>query len=94
MNKGGADDMSAEQRARLERVATMPESEIDTSDIPEAPPGAWAGAEIGRFYRPRKEIITIRLDADLVDHFKRLAGGRGYQTAINAALRAHVGKEI
>lgn len=94
MNKGGADDMSAEQRARLERAAAMSDSEIDTSDIPEAPPGAWAGAEVGRFYRPRKEVVTIRLDADLVDHFKRQAGGRGYQTAINAALRAHVGKGI
>jgi len=94
MNKGGADDMSAEQRARLERAAAMPDSAIDTSDIPEAPPGAWAGAEVGRFYRPRKEVVTIRLDADLVDHFRRQAGGRGYQTAINAALRAHVGKGI
>ena len=92
MSKGEVDDMGAEQRARLERAAAMPDSEIDTSDIPEAPPGAWAGAEVGRFYRPRKEVVTIRLDSDLVDYFKRQAGGRGYQTAINAALRQHIAK--
>lgn len=92
MSKGEVDDMRAEQRARLERAAAMPDSEIDTSDIPEAPPGAWAGAEVGRFYRPRKEVVTIRLDSDLVDYFRRQAGGRGYQTAINAALRQHIAK--
>ena len=92
MSKGKVDGMNAEQRARLERAAALPDSEIDTSDIPEAPPGAWAGAEVGRFYRPRKEVVTIRLDADLVEYFKRQAGGRGYQTAINAALRQHVAK--
>jgi uncharacterized protein (DUF4415 family) len=32
--------------------------------------------------------MTLRIDADILDWFKRHAeGGRGYQTAINAALR-------
>ena len=37
--------------------------------------------------------ITIRLDRDLVDHFKQLvnkAGGGNYQTSINNALREYV----
>ena len=35
---------------------------------------------------PLKQIeTTIRLDADVLDHFK--AGGKGWQTRINAALR-------
>ena len=43
------------------------------------------------FYRPVKKQLTLRLDADLVDWFKRHAkGGRGYQTDINSALRDHV----
>ena len=40
-----------------------------------------------------KTRITIRLDSDLVDHFKQLvheAGGGNYQTLINNALRAYV----
>jgi len=42
---------------------------------------------------PNKVRITIRLDADLVDHFKNQvneAGGGNYQTLINNALRAHI----
>jgi uncharacterized protein (DUF4415 family) len=36
-------------------------------------------------YRPIKRSITLRLDADVVDWFKK--AGRGYQTRINRALR-------
>ena len=32
-----------------------------------------------------KEVVTIRLDRDVVDHFK--ASGDGWQTRINEALR-------
>lgn len=75
MSKNKIENMSAEQRARLERAATLPDSEIDTSDIPGAPPGAWTETVVGRFYRPRKEVVIIRLDADLVEYLKRQAGG-------------------
>ena len=42
---------------------------------------------------PNKERITIRLDADVIEHFRRLvheAGGGNYQTLINDALREHI----
>ncbi len=42
---------------------------------------------------PGKVRITIRLDADLINHFKSLvsnAGGGNYQTLINDALREHI----
>jgi uncharacterized protein (DUF4415 family) len=42
---------------------------------------------------PAKQRITIRLDADVIEHFKRLvheAGGGNYQTLINDALREHI----
>lgn len=42
---------------------------------------------------PNKKRITIRLDGDIVDHFKQQvleAGGGNYQTLINAALREHI----
>ena len=42
---------------------------------------------------PNKERITIRLDADVIEHFKRLvheAGGGNYQSLINQALREHI----
>jgi uncharacterized protein (DUF4415 family) len=42
-------------------------------------------------YKPRKEAVTLRLDADVVAWFKR--PGRGYQTRINGALRKLVMEE-
>ena len=42
---------------------------------------------------PNKTRITIRLDGDIINHFKQRvleAGGGNYQTLINAALREHI----
>ena len=42
---------------------------------------------------PNKVRITIRLDADIIEHFKKLvhdAGGGNYQRLINDALREHI----
>ena len=51
----------------------------------------WSDARRGVFYRPVKQQITLRLDADIIAWFKaRAPGGRGYQTEINRALRDHV----
>lgn len=42
---------------------------------------------------PNKVRITIRLDGDIIEHFKNqvhLAGGGNYQTHINEALRDYI----
>ena len=42
---------------------------------------------------PNKTRITIRLDGDIIDHFKNQvekAGGGNYQTLINNALRQYI----
>ena len=79
------------QRERLERLAAKPDAAIDTSYIPEVLD--WSGAVRGGLYRPRKEAITIRLDADLIAWFKdRTPEGQGYQTRINTALREYIGQ--
>jgi len=42
---------------------------------------------------PNKTRITIRLDTDILDHFKGIvneAGGGNYQTLINNVLRDHI----
>ena len=64
-------------------LASMRDAKIDTSDIPERKD--WRGAVVGRFYRPIKEPVTIRLDADVLAWLK--ARGKGYQTRINGLLR-------
>ncbi len=41
--------------------------------------------------KPRKVQLTLRLDPDIIDFFR--AGGRGWQTRINAALREYVERQ-
>ncbi len=68
---------------QLEYIDALPDDQIDTSDIPEATD--WKNAVRGKFYRPIKRPVTVRLDADVVAWLKR--PGKGYQTRINRLLR-------
>jgi uncharacterized protein (DUF4415 family) len=54
------------QVARLKALAARPDSEIDTSDIPELTDEQWKNAERGRFYRPAKRQTTARVDGDVL----------------------------
>jgi uncharacterized protein (DUF4415 family) len=81
--------MGSSQTAELAALAKLPDEEIDTRDIPEIKD--WRAAEIGKFYRPRKQSVTIRLDADILAWFK--ARSPKYQTAVNRVLRDHVMKD-
>ncbi len=67
----------------------MAEEDIDTSDIPEVTD--WSGAKRGLFYRPVKQQLTLRLDADVIAWFR--SNGTGYQSRINSALWEHVSRE-
>jgi uncharacterized protein (DUF4415 family) len=73
------------QIANLKALAARPDSEIDTSDIPELTAEQWKKGIRGRFYRPVKQQITARVDADVLEWLK--AQGKGYQSRINAILR-------
>jgi uncharacterized protein (DUF4415 family) len=73
------------QRKHLTELAALPDESIDTSDIPELSDEAWSAAVRGRFYRPVKQQITARVDADVLDWLK--SQGRGYQGRLNAILR-------
>lgn len=73
------------RRRELAGLAAMPEKAINTSDIPER--ADWRQGHLGKFYRPVKQQITLRIDADVIAWFK--ARGEGYQTALNNALRQH-----
>jgi uncharacterized protein (DUF4415 family) len=77
--------LTAKQKRELAALAALPGHQIDTSDIPELPPGAWKDAVRGRFYRPVKQAVSIRLDADVIAWLKKR--GKGYQTRVNSILR-------
>jgi uncharacterized protein (DUF4415 family) len=73
----------------LETLAALPDDKINTQSLPEQ--RDWSSARRGIFFRPIKKQLTLRLDADLIDWFKRRApNGEGYQTSINSALREYV----
>jgi uncharacterized protein (DUF4415 family) len=79
--------MHKANRKRNKEIAAlkkMKDDQIDTSDIPEMTD--WSGAVVGKFFRPIKEPVTIRIDADVLDWLK--SKGKGYQTRINQLLRA------
>jgi len=89
MKKETSKRLTRRQLAELKSLATLPDSAIDTSDAPELLD--WSGARRGMFYRPIKQQLTLRLDADVVAWFKsRTTSGEGYQTRINRALREYV----
>jgi uncharacterized protein (DUF4415 family) len=77
-------------QAELDHLAAMTSEDIDTVDIPEAPAENWRHARRPGLYRPIKQPVTLRLDADVVAWFKEHANDRGYQTEINRVLRRHV----
>ena len=76
--------LSVKKRKELKALASRPDEDIDLSDIPEIREIP-SDAVIGKFYRPRKTSVTIRLDADVVAWLK--ASGERCQTRINNYLR-------
>lgn len=84
--KGNAQPLTPGLQAELDALAAMPDSEIDTSDMP--PINDWTHAVRGPFYRPIKRPLSLRLDADVIDWFQRQ--GQGYQTRMNSVLREYV----
>lgn len=82
--------MTAELKAELRALADLPDDQIDTTDIPELTEAQLATGRRGAFFRPVKTPVTIRLDADLLDWYKRNAENGKYQTEINRALRLYM----
>src|SRR5881275_3012985 len=83
--------LTKEQKRDIRAIAAKRDQDIDFSDIP--PVLDWSGAEIGKFYRPAKKPVTMRLDSDVIAWLK--SDGRGYQTRANQLLRhamAHLRK--
>jgi uncharacterized protein (DUF4415 family) len=76
--------ISNKGRRELQRLASMPDSQIDFSDAPERQQTA-SDVQVGRFYRPIKQLVSLRVDADVLAWFR--ARGKKYQTYMNEVLR-------
>ncbi len=86
-------ELPPDVQEQMRALEALPDDEIDMSDAPEILD--WSNARRGVFYRPVKQQITLRLDADIIAWFRAHAReGRGYQTDINRALREHVQRTV
>src|SRR5438132_4298816 len=89
MRKGQSRPLSLKQKAELKALAALPDEQIDTTEMPEIID--WSDARRGVLYRPVKQQITLRIDADVIEWFRsRARRGQGYQTNINRALREYI----
>jgi uncharacterized protein (DUF4415 family) len=81
---------SNKSRTDWKRVDALKDSKIDFSDTPELTPEMFARAVVRRGLQavPRKAQLTIRIDRDVLEWYRKQ--GRGYQTRINNLLRAYM----
>ena len=73
-------------RKELAALAAKAEHETDLTDLPATSAKDWRGVCRGQFYRPVKQQLTVRIDADVLAWLK--AQGKGYQSRLNEILRA------
>ena len=83
MRKATKSKTLKDQDKEITAIMRMKDEDIDFSDIPEITD--WSNAVRGKFYRPIKKSLTIRVDADVLAWLK--SQGKGYQTRINSLLR-------
>jgi uncharacterized protein (DUF4415 family) len=81
---------SRKSRTDWKRVDALKDDKINSSDAPELTPQMFARAVVRRGLKPvaRKKLLTLRIDSDVVEWYK--SQGSGYQTRINALLRAYM----
>jgi uncharacterized protein (DUF4415 family) len=82
----GPSPLTPRQRQEVARLAAKSDSQIDYSDIPPLTSNFWKNAVRNPFYRPLKQQVTVRLDADVIAWLR--LPGRGYQSRLNRLLRA------
>jgi uncharacterized protein (DUF4415 family) len=80
---------SPPSRTDWQRVDALKDEDIDFSDAPEMTPEMFARAILRKGLKPigRKAQITLRIDSEVLDWFR--ARGAGYQSQMNAVLRAY-----
>jgi len=62
--------LNKKQKRQIAAIAAKKDTDIDLTDMPEVLD--WSKAEIGKFYRPTKKPVTIRLDTDIINLVKKL----------------------
>jgi uncharacterized protein (DUF4415 family) len=77
--------LSEKDKRELRKLAALPDSEINYSDIPALTEKFWKNAVRNPWYKPRKQQVTLRIDADVLAWLRHQ--GKGYQSRLNSLLR-------
>ncbi|MFQ5652481.1 MAG: BrnA antitoxin family protein [bacterium] len=83
-----ADELPETTKTDWKRLDALTDEEIDTSEIPELDEEWFKNAKV--VLPQKKKAISLRLDVDVLEWFKSNSKGRGYQTLMNAVLKAYV----
>jgi uncharacterized protein (DUF4415 family) len=78
--------LTKKQKAEIKALSELTDKQIDYSDIPPLSDAFWKHAVHSPFHKPTKTSTTVRVDSDVLAWLK--SQGKGYQTRINAILRA------
>lgn len=82
--------ISNKSQTDWKRIDAQTDANIDLSETPEISAEMFARAVVRRGLKvaPRKTQLTLRVDSEVLDWYKNQ--GAGYQTKINALLRAYM----
>jgi uncharacterized protein (DUF4415 family) len=81
------DDIMLTEKA-MKELKALKHRKIDLSDKEASEITTWEKAVVGKFYRPVKKQITVRIDADVLEWFRHAT--KKYQTLINLACREYM----
>ena len=82
--------ISSKSQTDWKRIDAQTDETINLTETPEISAEMFARATVRRGLKiaPRKTQLTLRVDSDVLDWYKQ--HGAGYQTKINALLRAYM----
>ena len=81
----------ATKQAYRKRDRALDPAPGNDTGAPQLPPSYWAGASIGKYYRPLKTQISLRIDNEVLDWLK--SKGQGHLSRINEILRERMARE-
>lgn len=79
-------------KAQVAQLKVLGDALKITAQRPMAEARVWGEDARQHFYKPRKQTVNLRLDADVVAWLKR--DGAGYQTRANRVLRERMLKDL
>jgi uncharacterized protein (DUF4415 family) len=91
MSKASTKTRSVKITSRTRELYEKRDRSLDQSDVPQLPPEQWSQGVIGKYYRPLKSQISLRIDNDVLAWLK--SQGEGHLSRINAILRERMESE-